>query len=192
MFCCILIGKVSCRDYSYVLIHVVSLMLCVSVDALYVCFDAKCIFWTTVFFFMRDIWCVLSVLMYYGVLCRDKGVKVELGIPYELWDQPPAEITNMQRSVGKQFLIFFHFFFFSFSPMLDRSCQAYFCTVVLWQFTFLLTVSCWFFCWLVCLFVCLLWYMMWVCIWTWVFFYPMQSHWTHGWVHKATVIAKKT
>ncbi|XP_070185162.1 protein canopy 4-like isoform X1 [Littorina saxatilis] len=28
----------------------------------------------------------------------DKGVKVELGIPYEMWDQPSAEITNMQRS----------------------------------------------------------------------------------------------
>lgn len=27
----------------------------------------------------------------------DKGVKVELGIPYELWDQPSAEITHMQR-----------------------------------------------------------------------------------------------
>ncbi|KAL8609346.1 hypothetical protein ACOMHN_008140 [Nucella lapillus] len=28
----------------------------------------------------------------------DKGVKVELGIPYNLWDQPSAEITNMQRN----------------------------------------------------------------------------------------------
>ncbi|XP_076461908.1 protein canopy 4-like [Babylonia areolata] len=28
----------------------------------------------------------------------NKGVNVELGIPYELWDQPSAEITNMQRS----------------------------------------------------------------------------------------------
>ncbi|XP_059474813.1 protein canopy homolog 3 [Neocloeon triangulifer] len=26
----------------------------------------------------------------------DKGVKVELGIPYELWDKPPAEVTNMK------------------------------------------------------------------------------------------------
>nr|XP_022900370.1 protein canopy 4 [Onthophagus taurus] len=26
----------------------------------------------------------------------DKGVKVELGIPYELWDKPSAEITNMK------------------------------------------------------------------------------------------------
>ncbi|GLV41675.1 Canopy b [Carabus blaptoides fortunei] len=26
----------------------------------------------------------------------DKGVKVELGIPYELWDNPSAEITNMK------------------------------------------------------------------------------------------------
>lgn len=26
----------------------------------------------------------------------DKGVKVELGMPYELWDKPSAEITNMK------------------------------------------------------------------------------------------------
>lgn len=26
----------------------------------------------------------------------DKGVKVELGIPYELWDKPSVEITNMK------------------------------------------------------------------------------------------------
>ncbi|ENN77896.1 protein canopy 4 [Dendroctonus ponderosae] len=26
----------------------------------------------------------------------DKGVKVELGIPYELWDKPSAEVTNMK------------------------------------------------------------------------------------------------
>ncbi|KAF2902105.1 hypothetical protein ILUMI_04093 [Ignelater luminosus] len=26
----------------------------------------------------------------------DKGVKVELGIPYELWDTPSAEVTNMK------------------------------------------------------------------------------------------------
>lgn len=30
----------------------------------------------------------------------DKGVKVELGIPYELWDKPSAEITNMKVQVG--------------------------------------------------------------------------------------------
>lgn len=28
--------------------------------------------------------------------CRNKGVKVELGMPYELWDKPSAEITNMK------------------------------------------------------------------------------------------------
>ncbi|XP_041363399.1 protein canopy homolog 4-like [Gigantopelta aegis] len=27
----------------------------------------------------------------------DKGVQVVLGIPYEMWDQPPAEVTLMQR-----------------------------------------------------------------------------------------------
>ncbi|PVD37754.1 hypothetical protein C0Q70_00355 [Pomacea canaliculata] len=31
----------------------------------------------------------------------NKGVKVELGIPYELWDQPSVEITNMQRMCFK-------------------------------------------------------------------------------------------
>ena len=29
----------------------------------------------------------------------DKGVKVELGIPYELWDKPSAEISNMKTQV---------------------------------------------------------------------------------------------
>lgn len=29
----------------------------------------------------------------------DKGVKVELGIPYELWDKPSVEITNMKTQV---------------------------------------------------------------------------------------------
>jgi hypothetical protein len=26
----------------------------------------------------------------------DKGVKVDLGIPYDLWDKPSVEITNMR------------------------------------------------------------------------------------------------
>lgn len=30
---------------------------------------------------------------------RNKGVKVELGIPYELWDKPSVEITNMKTQV---------------------------------------------------------------------------------------------
>lgn len=29
----------------------------------------------------------------------DKGVKVELGIPYELWDKPSVEITNLKAKV---------------------------------------------------------------------------------------------
>lgn len=29
----------------------------------------------------------------------DKGVKVELGIPYELWDKPSVEVTNMKTQV---------------------------------------------------------------------------------------------
>ena len=35
-----------------------------------------------------------------GICCRDKGVNVELGIPYELWDTPSAEVTQMQRKVS--------------------------------------------------------------------------------------------
>ncbi|XP_013401233.1 protein canopy 4 [Lingula anatina] len=31
----------------------------------------------------------------------DKGVKVELGMPYELWDKPSAEVTAMQRKCYK-------------------------------------------------------------------------------------------
>lgn len=31
----------------------------------------------------------------------DKGVKVELGIPYELWDKPSVEITNMKTQCEK-------------------------------------------------------------------------------------------
>lgn len=30
---------------------------------------------------------------------RDRGVKVELGIPYDLWDTPSAEITNLKKYV---------------------------------------------------------------------------------------------
>lgn len=30
---------------------------------------------------------------------RDKGVKVDLGIPLELWDKPSVEITNMKTQV---------------------------------------------------------------------------------------------
>ena len=32
---------------------------------------------------------------------RNKGVKVELGIPPELWDAPSAEVTDMQRKVHR-------------------------------------------------------------------------------------------
>lgn len=29
----------------------------------------------------------------------DKGVKVELGIPYELWDEPSVEVADMKKQV---------------------------------------------------------------------------------------------
>ena len=31
---------------------------------------------------------------------RDRGVKVELGIPEDLWDTPSAEITNLKKYVS--------------------------------------------------------------------------------------------
>jgi protein canopy 3/4 len=34
-----------------------------------------------------------------SLISSDKGVKVDLGIPYELWDKPPAEVTNMKTQV---------------------------------------------------------------------------------------------
>lgn len=35
----------------------------------------------------------------------DKGVKVELGIPYELWDKPSVEITNMKTQVKSIYIL---------------------------------------------------------------------------------------
>jgi len=32
----------------------------------------------------------------------NKGVQVELGIPYELWDKPSAEVSKMHRAVSLQ------------------------------------------------------------------------------------------
>lgn len=29
----------------------------------------------------------------------NKGVKVELGVPYELWDEPSVEVADMKRQV---------------------------------------------------------------------------------------------
>lgn len=31
----------------------------------------------------------------------DKGVKVELGIPLEMWDEPSAAVTKMKQYVSK-------------------------------------------------------------------------------------------
>ena len=33
-------------------------------------------------------------------LFSNKGVQVELGIPYELWDRPSAEVSKMHRAVS--------------------------------------------------------------------------------------------
>jgi hypothetical protein len=35
----------------------------------------------------------------YTLYYRDRGVKVELGIPYDLWDTPSAEITQLKKYV---------------------------------------------------------------------------------------------
>lgn len=36
----------------------------------------------------------------FALYLRNKGVKVDLGIPYELWDTPSAEVTQLQREVS--------------------------------------------------------------------------------------------
>lgn len=33
-----------------------------------------------------------------------KGVKVDLGVPYELWDEPTVEVADMKRQVTLQLL----------------------------------------------------------------------------------------
>ena len=32
--------------------------------------------------------------------CRNKGVKVDLGIPFELWDEPSAEVSQLKTQVS--------------------------------------------------------------------------------------------
>ena len=39
--------------------------------------------------------------VHFKISYRNKGVKVELGIPPELWDAPSAEVTDMQRKVHR-------------------------------------------------------------------------------------------
>lgn len=36
----------------------------------------------------------------------NKGVKVELGIPYELWDEPSVEVSDMKKQVGYAWLTY--------------------------------------------------------------------------------------
>ena len=38
------------------------------------------------------------------VLYRAKGVKVDLGIPHEMWDKPPAEVTQLKTQVGNSYI----------------------------------------------------------------------------------------
>ncbi|KAF4527308.1 hypothetical protein B566_EDAN001083 [Ephemera danica] len=48
----------------------------------------------------------------------NKGVKVELGIPYELWDKPSAEITNMKTQASYSQL------FTNSSLLINAFCKA--------------------------------------------------------------------
>ena len=34
----------------------------------------------------------------------NKGVQVELGIPYDMWDEPSVEVTLMKKQVGRDFV----------------------------------------------------------------------------------------
>ena len=59
-------------------------------------------------------WCMFSffdliikILKQYFIY-RDKGVKVDLGIPFELWDKPPAEVSDLKMQV-KYLFTFFNF-----------------------------------------------------------------------------------
>lgn len=55
--------------------------------------------------FLADNDCMVSILcLNYtctqkNLFSRDKGVKVELGIPEELWDSTSVEVAQMQRLV---------------------------------------------------------------------------------------------
>lgn len=44
----------------------------------------------------------------------NKGVKVDLGIPYDLWDKPSAEITNLKTQVNFLFKKIFQASFLQF------------------------------------------------------------------------------
>lgn len=39
---------------------------------------------------------------------RAKGVKVDLGIPHEMWDKPPAEVTQLKTQVNTYLLLKFY------------------------------------------------------------------------------------
>lgn len=41
----------------------------------------------------------MTLLIFFN-LFRDKGVKVELGIPEDLWDKPSAEVTHLKMQVS--------------------------------------------------------------------------------------------
>ena len=41
------------------------------------------------------------IMMMMMMCCySNKGVQVELGIPYELWNRPSAEVSKMHRAVS--------------------------------------------------------------------------------------------
>jgi hypothetical protein len=44
---------------------------------------------------------------------RDRGVKVELGIPEEHWDSPSAEISELKKHVTKSLIFDFHIYVYN-------------------------------------------------------------------------------
>ena len=40
-----------------------------------------------------------NILLRTFLFTRAKGVKVDLGIPHEMWDKPPAEVTQLRTQV---------------------------------------------------------------------------------------------
>lgn len=59
----------------------------------------------------------------------NKGVKVELGIPYELWDKPSVEITNMKNQCEKMLEEYeddigdWYFLYQETVPLIDFLCK---------------------------------------------------------------------
>ena len=49
-----------------------------------------------------------NLIIINNLISRDRGVKVELGIPGDLWDTPSAEITNLKKHVSTKLITKFN------------------------------------------------------------------------------------